>query len=292
MEETQENIIPIVGDSNINAFNNEIENINSAAEVEITQITQNTQFIENAIVITEQVITSESKEEVANINHTQIENSNIENNTNNIIESTNETPAPGQDQVSSMKMKAIAMLKMKQKRSEDSVEKEDEKEVKKRAIEEEESQIIQTVPTVQTEQISEPLNEQNNSSNIPPVVNEVPMQGPNESEKEIKDKDPEKSDNQIVSEPEKEPVKSEPAEAPQTSVKTTKKISFTEAKKEIDEFTLQIEKMEAEIKDKYGINLPEFYYEDLLPDELKMKLIEDFFNSEEIVELAKRAATS
>jgi hypothetical protein len=67
-----------------------------------------------------------------------------------------------------------------------------------------------------------------------------------------------------------------------------KKISFSEAKKEIEEFTSQLEKYEQEIKSKYGVNLSEFYVEDLLPEELKIKLIEDFFNSEEINEITKK----
>ena len=70
----------------------------------------------------------------------------------------------------------------------------------------------------------------------------------------------------------------------------SKKISFTEAKKEIEEFSNQIERIENEMKEKYGLNLTEFYYEDLLPEELKMKLIEEYFNSEEIIELSKRTA--
>jgi hypothetical protein len=67
-----------------------------------------------------------------------------------------------------------------------------------------------------------------------------------------------------------------------------KKISFEAAKKEIDDFTLHVDKIEQEIKDKYGISIPEFYYEDLLPDDLKIKLVDDFFNSKEINELANK----
>lgn len=72
--------------------------------------------------------------------------------------------------------------------------------------------------------------------------------------------------------------------APQHEVK---RISFASAKKEIDDFVAQMEKIEEEIKNKYGINLSEFTYEDLLPDEIKTKLIEDFFNRKEIVDLTK-----
>jgi hypothetical protein len=68
-----------------------------------------------------------------------------------------------------------------------------------------------------------------------------------------------------------------------------KKITFQQAKKEIEEFSLQMDKLEQEIKQKYKIDLGEFYYEEHLPDELKIKLIEDYFNQPEIIELAKKS---
>jgi hypothetical protein len=257
--------------------------------------------------------------------------------TNNNITST-DTPAPIEDKVTSMKQKAIAMLKLKQKRSEDENTKEDEKDIKKRAVEDEAKETI--VNSSNIINISQKNNENKPEENLQVLTenkpievekisninadvqeNNVEMENAEES-KEQKTDLFEKTKETPVNETQKEsqiinqPV--QPVEGPKESTeikenkesqvqpqaaqgqppasdvpqaKTGKKISFTEAKKEIDDFTSQIEKIETEIKDKYGINLPEYYYEDLLPDELKMKLIEDFFNSEEIIELAKKAAS-
>lgn len=69
-----------------------------------------------------------------------------------------------------------------------------------------------------------------------------------------------------------------------------KKISFNAAKKEIDEFAVQIEKIENEINSKYGLKISEHYYSEILPDELKMKLIEEFFSRPDIIEFAHKSA--
>ena len=85
-----------------------------------------------------------------------------------------------------------------------------------------------------------------------------------------------------------EPAPTESAPSKPTEP-TIKKISFATAKKEIDDFVAQMDNVITDIKDKYGINIPETSYEDLLPDELKIKLIEDFFNDSAIQEMARKA---
>jgi hypothetical protein len=82
----------------------------------------------------------------------------------------------------------------------------------------------------------------------------------------------------------------EPSHLPQSDTNIRKKITFADAKKEIEEFTQQINSIEEEIKEKFHINLNEFYFDDFLPDDIKMKLIEDYFNSEEFLDLAKKAS--
>lgn len=76
--------------------------------------------------------------------------------------------------------------------------------------------------------------------------------------------------------------------AEEKSQPASKKISFSTAKKEIEDFAIEIERIEKDIKEKYGINVSDFYYEDELPDDLKIKLVEDYFNSKEIVELSQK----
>lgn len=68
----------------------------------------------------------------------------------------------------------------------------------------------------------------------------------------------------------------------------SKKITFAEAKKEIDEFGLEMDKIEKEIKEKYNINVSEFYYDDLLPEYMKVKLVEEYFNSKEIISISQK----
>ena len=66
---------------------------------------------------------------------------------------------------------------------------------------------------------------------------------------------------------------------------TKKVISFYEAKKEIDDFTTQLIKMEEDLSKKYSITFPDLSFEDTLPDEIKIKLVEDYFESKEIKDL-------
>lgn len=72
---------------------------------------------------------------------------------------------------------------------------------------------------------------------------------------------------------------------PDPPVQSKKMMSFAEAKKEIDDFSLQLEKLEKEIKEKYSISFPDSSYEDQLPDDIKIKLVENYFESPEIKEL-------
>ncbi len=65
-------------------------------------------------------------------------------------------------------------------------------------------------------------------------------------------------------------------------------ISFQEAKEQIDKFSDMINNLEIEMKEKYGINIPQLYYEDLLPENVKLKLVEEYFNDKEIIELGKQ----
>jgi hypothetical protein len=68
-----------------------------------------------------------------------------------------------------------------------------------------------------------------------------------------------------------------------------KSIPFKEAMLQIDKFSDLINNLEIEIKEKYGINIPQFYYEDILPDGVKLKMIEEYFNDKDIIELSKQA---
>jgi len=65
-------------------------------------------------------------------------------------------------------------------------------------------------------------------------------------------------------------------------------ITFQEAKEQIDKFSELITNLEIEMKEKYGINIPQFYYEDLLPESVKLKLVEEYFNDKDIIELGKQ----
>jgi hypothetical protein len=66
-----------------------------------------------------------------------------------------------------------------------------------------------------------------------------------------------------------------------------KKLSFSAAKKEIDDFASLMDNVIVEMKEKYGVDIPDTTYDEFLPDEIKIKLIEDFFNDKEIQKLAK-----
>jgi hypothetical protein len=76
------------------------------------------------------------------------------------------------------------------------------------------------------------------------------------------------------------------ASAPEPGKKRA--ITFQEAKEQIDKFSDLINNLEIEMRDKYGINIPQVYYEDSLPEQVKIKLVEDFFNDKDIVDLGKQ----
>ena len=78
----------------------------------------------------------------------------------------------------------------------------------------------------------------------------------------------------------------QPITLPELPAQPTKKvISFLEAKKEIEDFTAQLSKMEEDLSKKYSITFPDMSYEDALPDDIKIKIVEDFFDSQEIKDL-------
>jgi len=92
-------------------------------------------------------------------------------------------------------------------------------------------------------------------------------------------------DKKVITAPSSEPLP--PPSQTKEEAPQPKKITFMSAKKEVDEFTSFLDKVEKDIENKYGINLGVFNYEDILPDELKLKLVEEFFNSKEIIDLVK-----
>ena len=99
----------------------------------------------------------------------------------------------------------------------------------------------------------------------------------------INDKiDSNKPENQLTS----EQNISKQAPAPEPGKKRA--ITFQEAKEQIDKFSDLINNLEIEMRDKYGINIPQVYYEDSLPEQVKIKLVEDFFNDKDIVDLGKQ----
>jgi hypothetical protein len=55
-------------------------------------------------------------------------------------------------------------------------------------------------------------------------------------------------------------------------------VSFSQAKKNIDEFCLKIEKLDLELKEKMINKSIEFIYQEYIPDSFKVKLIEEFFD--------------
>jgi len=331
MEETNKN-------SNFN------ENLNS--KITPSEAAQNLEF---AIVTPEQNL-----ENVESLNQNELNSQNNDQNSININEdpvidnisatfpqatenlnssSNFENSTPVDDKNTYMKQKALAMLKLKQKRSEDENSKEDEKEIKKKAVEElinktnefnsNSNNIINTpiesnqeenhqtsngkkliqeenehveINKIQSDQSIEQqyvvIEKTNEGSTVGNQIINQPVQPVEEVKENSENKDNQskpQDQDQVRDQGKISQAQAPVSEVPQA--KTGKKISFSEAKKEIDEFTSQKEKIEAEIKDKYGINIPDYYYEDILPDELKMKLIEDFFNSEEIIDLAKKAAS-
>lgn len=71
-----------------------------------------------------------------------------------------------------------------------------------------------------------------------------------------------------------------------------KKTLFVDAKKEIEEFSQMIEKVEEEIIKKYNITIPNFSYEDTFPEEIKNKLLDNFLETPEIEEILTKVGNS
>ena len=68
-----------------------------------------------------------------------------------------------------------------------------------------------------------------------------------------------------------------------------KKMSLTDAKKEMKEFELLIMNTEKELQKKYGFIFPDLSYEDNLPDEIKNKLIDNFLEKPDIKKILNEA---
>ena len=64
-----------------------------------------------------------------------------------------------------------------------------------------------------------------------------------------------------------------------------KRKTFTEAKKEMEEFEKLILQAEENLKSKYGYVLPQLEFEEKFPDEIKNKLIDSFFENPEITNI-------
>jgi hypothetical protein len=103
--------------------------------------------------------------------------------------------------------------------------------------------------------------------------------------KSLVEKETNSDEKKVITAPSTEPLP--PPSQIKEEAPQPKKITFMSAKKEVDEFTSFLDKVEKDIENKYGINLSVFNYEDILPDELKLKLVEEFFNSKEILDLVK-----
>ena len=70
-----------------------------------------------------------------------------------------------------------------------------------------------------------------------------------------------------------------------------KKMSLTDAKKEMKEFELLIMNTEKELQKKYGFIFPDLSYEDNLPDEIKNKLFDNFLEKPDIKKILNEADT-
>jgi hypothetical protein len=67
------------------------------------------------------------------------------------------------------------------------------------------------------------------------------------------------------------------AEPKREEEKDTKKITYTQAKKEISEFKEKIDQIELELNNRYGIKFAEFNYDELFQEEFNMKIIDEYF---------------
>ena len=82
----------------------------------------------------------------------------------------------------------------------------------------------------------------------------------------------------------------EKANTPATvNAEPIKKIGFKDAKKEMEDVEKSILQTEEDLKKKYGCVLPQLEFEDNFPDEIKIKLIDSFFESPEIVNILNEA---
>jgi hypothetical protein len=169
----------------------------------------------------------------------------------------------------------------------DSTTKEPEKEVSKPA---EEIQTISAPEPVKNEQPVSELTESHTNEKSG-ITSPIPLPGNTDN--------PVKEPEQVVHT--EVPVGSKQSETNVSNIESNipkpvenptgaKKLSFSAAKKEIDDFAVLMDTIIVELKDK-GINIPETTYDEYLPDEVKIKLIEEFFNDKEIQKLAKESSS-
>ena len=78
-----------------------------------------------------------------------------------------------------------------------------------------------------------------------------------------------------------------PPHIPQQANQGQKKVSLQQAKQEINDFCQLIDKLEKEIYDKYNIKVSEFYYDDLYPEDVSIKLVDEFFKDKKIADIKK-----
>jgi len=106
---------------------------------------------------------------------------------------------------------------------------------------------------------------------VSPVTSPVYINKINEEKIEPESLEPKPSSN---------PIKTLNTRILGTDKKEEKKtiVSFTQAKKNIDEFCLKIEKLDLELKEKMINKSIDFNYQELIPDSFKVKLIEEFFD--------------
>ena len=65
---------------------------------------------------------------------------------------------------------------------------------------------------------------------------------------------------------------------------SSRRITFTQAKKEIEEFTMKIDQIENEILQRYNIRISDFNYDSVFPEEFGIKVIEEYFKDKKISE--------
>jgi hypothetical protein len=63
-----------------------------------------------------------------------------------------------------------------------------------------------------------------------------------------------------------------------------KKMTFADAKKEIDEFTRKVDQLSTELYQKYNINIADFNYDRYFPEDFSISIIEEYFKDKKVPE--------